>query len=272
MPNRRLPIGCSKIGAALFCLAMFPVAWPAFADDASTICPDRPGKGTSACTVDAGRWQVELGLYDGSFQRRSGVTTDTTSAGAALLKYGVSDNLDFEAGMALYQSVRVHDFSGSQSQSGIGDLTLHAKWNLGGGALAIVLDPYLKLPAATGGLGNGVVEGGLVVPLSYDLGAGWSAAATPEADLLRDGAGGGYHLNAVVVAGLGRSFDDGLTLGAELWTAQNFDPARTVHQYSVDFDAAWLAGRDTQLDAGVNAGLNRATPDLEVYAGISRRL
>lgn len=258
-----------------FLLAFLGLAGHAQADDTadniSPICPDRPGKGTSACTVDPGHWQAELGLYDGSFQRRSGVTTDTTSAGSVLLKYGVSESFDLEAGMAFYQSQRVHDFHGTQSLDGIGDLTLHAKWNPGGGALAILLDPYLKLPTATAGLGNGAVEGGLVEPLSYDLGAGWSAAATPETDLLRDSADNGYHLNAVMVAGLGRSFADGLTLGAEVWTAQNFDPAGNVHQYSLDFDAAWLADRDTQIDAGINAGLNRATPDLEVYAGISRR-
>jgi len=36
-------------------------------------------------------------------------------------------------------------------------------------------------------------------------------------------------------------------------------------------DAAWLADNDTQLDGGVNLGLNRATPDVEIYFGMSRR-
>ena len=36
-------------------------------------------------------------------------------------------------------------------------------------------------------------------------------------------------------------------------------------------DAAWLLGNDTQLDAGVNFGLNRATSDAEFYFGVSRR-
>ncbi len=56
---------------------------PVLADDASPICPDRPGKGTSPCTVDAGHLQLEVGLYDGQYQRRGGITTDDTSAGAA---------------------------------------------------------------------------------------------------------------------------------------------------------------------------------------------
>ena len=49
------------------------------------------------------------------------------------------------------------------------------------------------------------------------------------------------------------------------------DPAGTVSQYTFDLDAAWLADNDTQLDGGVNIGLNRATPNLEFYLGVSRR-
>ncbi|MDB5734558.1 MAG: hypothetical protein JWP16_549 [Alphaproteobacteria bacterium] len=251
---------------ALLCLA----ALPARADDMGPVCPDRPGKGTSPCTVDTGHAQVELGLLDESTQRRSGVTTDTGNAGAALAKYGVSDGFDLEAGMALYQFQRVHDASGTVTSSGIGDLFLHAKYQVSSGPVSFVLDPYVKLPTAGGGLGNNHVEGGLVAPLGYDLGGGWSLSATPEADLLLNGSGSGYHANLVNVVGLGKALG-AVTLGAELWTGQNLDPAGTVSQYSADVDAAWLVNNDTQLDCGLNLGLNRTTPDLEVYFGVSRR-
>lgn len=165
----------------------------------------------------------------------------------------------------------MHDASGTVNLRGVGDLFVHAKYNpVGGGAFALVLDPFLKLPTAGGGLGNGAVEGGLVAPMSYDLGHNWSVAITPEADLLRNASGGGMHANLVDVLGIGRTFRN-LTLGAEVWTAQNLDPAGTVSQYSADVDAAWLLDNDTQLDGGANLGLNRATPDLEIYFGISRR-
>jgi hypothetical protein len=236
------------------------------------ICPDRPGRGTSACTLEAGRGQIELGLFDDSFQHRSGVTTDTGNAGSVLAKWGVSERMDVEAGMALYQEQRVHDTTGTTTLGGIGDLFLHAKVNplTSDGPFALVLDPFLKLPTASGGLGNGAVEGGLVLPMSYDLGSSWSLAMTPEADIQRNGSGGGYHANLVDVVGLGRSFG-AFTLGVEVWGSQNLDPAGTISQYSFDLDAAWLANNDTQLDGGINLGLNRATPDLEFYVGISRR-
>ena len=241
------------------------------------ICPDRPGRGTSACTLEAGRGQIELGLFDDSFQHRSGVTTDTDNIGSVLAKWGVSERMDVEAGMALYQEQRVHGASGTTTLGGIGDLFLHAKYNPltpasenEAGPFALVLDPFLKLPTAGGGLGNGAVEGGLVLPMSYDLGSSWSLAMTPEGDIQRNASGPGYHANLVDVVGLGKSFGP-FTLGAEVWSSQNLDPAGTISQYSVDLDAAWLAGNDTQFDGGLNIGLNRATPDLEIYVGISRR-
>jgi Putative MetA-pathway of phenol degradation len=263
-------------------LAWAALAWlgltaPTWADDLGPICPDRPGKGTSPCTLAAGHAQIELGLFDESFQRRSGVTIDSGNAGAVLAKYGAGDNWDVEAGMALYQFQRVHDASGTVTASGVGDLFLHAKYNPLSGApenesspFAFVLDPYIKLPTAVGGLGNGAVEGGLVAPMSYDLGGNWSLAMTPEADALLNASGGGHHANLVDVLGLGKSFGP-LSLGVEAWTSQNLDPAGTVSQYSFDMDAAFLIGNDTQLDGGVNLGLNKATPDMEIYFGVSRR-
>jgi len=254
--------------AALLLLA----ALPARAEDLGPICPDRPGKGTSPCTLAAGHAQLELGLLDDSFQHRSSVTTDTDNVGSLLAKWGVNDRLDVEAGMALVQFQRVHDTSGTVTASGIGDLFLHAKYNplAADGPFALVLDPFLKLPTAGGGLGNGAVEGGMVLPMSYDLGNNWSLAMTPEADVLLNASGGGRHVSLVDVVGLGRSFGP-LSLGVEIWSGQNLDPAGTISQYSFDLDAAWLANNDTQLDCGLNLGLNRATPDLEFYFGISRR-
>jgi hypothetical protein len=248
------------------------VALPAHAEDLGPICPDRPGKGTSPCTLAAGHAQLELGLLDDSFQHRSSITTDTDNVGSLLAKWGVNDRLDVEAGMALAQFQRVHDAGGTVTASGIGDLFLHAKYNplTADGPFALVLDPFLKLPTAGGGLGNGAVDGGMVLPMSYDLGNGWSLAMTPEADVLLNASGSGRHANLVNVVGLGRSFGP-LSLGAEIWSGQNLDPAGTVSQYSFDLDAAYLAGNDTQLDCGLNLGLNRATPDLEIYFGVSRR-
>jgi Putative MetA-pathway of phenol degradation len=257
-----------RLTAALVLLAAFP----AHAADLAPICPDRPGKGTSPCTLAAEHAQVELGLFDESTQRRSGVTTDTGNAGTLLGKFGISDRVDVEAGMALYQFQRVHSAAGTVKASGVGDLFLRTKINplSSDGPFSLALAPTLKLPTAARSIGNGRIEGGLVAPMSYDLGNNWSLGMTPEADVLLNGSGSGYHANLTDVVGIGRSSGK-LTLGAEVWTAQNLDPAGTVSQYSFDLDAAYLIGNNTQIDGGINLGLNRATPDTELYIGMSQR-
>ena len=58
---------------------------------------------------------------------------------------------------------------------------------------------------------------------------------------------------------------------AEAWGQWSFDPAGTQRQYSADIAAALGLGRDTQLDAGINFGLNRATPGVAPYIGVSHR-
>ena len=259
------------VGTAILLLLL---AAPAGAEDLRPLCPDRPGKGTSPCTLDTGHAQVEIDAFDASFQRLDGVTTDTYLAGAPTMKYGLADTLDIEAAMALYEHVRTHDALSDASVSGVGDLYLRAKWNFldaGDGPFTAVLAPFVKLPTASRNLGNGKIESGLVLPMGYDLGGGWALGSTPEADLLHDGVGTGYHLDLIDVVGIGRSFDDGVTLGTELWTSQNTDPMGATSAYSFDISAAWQPNSELQVDGGVNFGLNRNTPGVQIYTGISRR-
>ena len=240
----------------------------------SPICSDRPGRGTGACTVEAGHWQVEMGVWDSAFQHRAGVTVDVTQAANPAVKYGLSDSADIEASMAFYQNIRVHGAPQSQTLSGIGDLFLHAKWNPRGNddsGFAWILEPFLKLPTASHALGNGAVEGGFLIPISWELGGHWSMESAPELDYLLNQAGSGYHGAIIDVVGLNRDIGDGFNVGLEIWTDQNFDPAGTQSQYSFGPAIAWQPDLDDQLDGGFAAGLNRATPDLELYVGFSRR-
>ena len=75
----------------------------------------------------------------------------------------------------------------------------------------------------------------------------------------------------VQVASLGWQATDKLSLSAEIWGQWDWDPSGTTRQASADGSIAYLVNRDLQLDAGANFGLNRVTPDLEVYGGISVR-
>ena len=252
-----------------FCLAIL-TAVPAAADDLRPLCPDRPGKGTSPCTVDMGHFQIEMDAFDQTFQHADGASIRTTLLGAPLLKYGLNDTLDIEAGLAPYieQHITGHALSGH------GDLYVRGKWNFldSPGPFTAVIEPFVKLATATRGLGDGALEEGIVLPVSYDLGGNWSLASTPEVDVLLNASGAGRHAAAIDVIGLGRALGDGITLGAEAWTSQDCDPAGVTAQYSFDLDGAWQPDSELQLDAGINFGLNRNTPGTQFYLGLSRRL
>jgi hypothetical protein len=57
----------------------------------------------------------------------------------------------------------------------------------------------------------------------------------------------------------------------EFWSEYNDDPVQRTAQYSIDTALAWTARQNLQFDIGANFGLNRETPAIQLYAGISQR-
>ena len=117
---------------ALSAVLMLAGMGAARAEDLRDLCPDRPLKGTSACTVDAEHWQVESDIVNFTHDTSGGMTTDTLLAPNPTLKYGVTDTLDVEASLALFERVRVKAAGTTTTDSGIGDLYLRAKWHVAG--------------------------------------------------------------------------------------------------------------------------------------------
>jgi hypothetical protein len=263
----------------LLALAFGAATSSAFADDGPRdLCPDRPGRGTSACTLDAGYIQLESDLFNASFAHADGVTTDTWFITNPNLKYGLTDDLDVEANIAPYEIVRTHDAKTdtTTTDEGIGDLFLRAKWAAignGGSDFALVLEPFLKVPTAPRGVGDGAVEGGLVVPIAWALPDGWQLGSTPEIDINKNANDDGRHVAFTDVVGLSRGVGAGVTLGVEAWESTDVDPAGSTQQYSFDLNAAWIPDGmpNLQLDGGVNIGLNRNTAGAQIYAGVSKR-
>jgi hypothetical protein len=249
---------------------------PAPADKLRDLCPDRPSKGTGPCTVDAGHWQVESDLTNYTFQRDAGVSTRTWLVTSPALKLGLTDTVDAEIAFTPDVVVRTTDHTSgvTQNLSGFGDTYLRLKVQVagsGGGGFQAALLPYVKAPTARSGIGNGAWESGLLVPVQWNLPKGWQLGLTPEADMLKDASGSGYHLAVSTPVGLSHEIAPKVTGTVELWSGSDFDPGGATHQWSFDLATAWLARPDLQLDAGVNFGLNRATPGVQAYVGVTRR-
>ena len=255
---------------------MLLLAAQAAAVPVDPICADRPGKATGTCTVPAGHWQVETGLADWTLQKGGGERDTSLVLGETIVKYGLTDRSDIEVDFAPWQRATSRAGGVRQRASGIGDLTLLFKQQLSApdAAVQVAALPYVKAPTAKHSLGNGKWEGGLMVPIGYAIPRSpVGLALTPEIDWVADADadGRGHHLAMAQVAGLGWQATDKLNLSAEVWGQWDWDPAGTTRQASVDGAVAYLLSDRVQLDAGANFGLNRATLDVEIYGGVSKR-
>jgi len=239
-------------------------------------CTDRPTKSNNPCTVDAGRFQVESDILNATFQRTGGVTTDTYLFTSPNLKIGLTANTDAELAFTPAETVVTHDHGMNSTITGFGDLFARLKWNLignSGGDLSIALSPYVKLPTARHGIGDGTVEEGLLIPVQYNLPAGWQLGFNGEVDALKNQDDTGRHVNYVAIFSIAHPITKTVTGSAEFWTDYNDDPSGIVRERSFDLALAWIPPRtpNLQFDGGVNIGLNNATPGAQVYVGVSRR-
>jgi hypothetical protein len=256
-----------RLSGALF-LTILLAAAPAVAED--EICADRPGKANPTCTVPPGKVQVETALVDWTHDRSGGVRSDSFTVGDTAVKFALTDRLHIEFDLTPF----VHAREGSDRISGFGDSGVALKYRVtrDDSPVQVALYPFVKLPTARHSLGNGKVEGGAALLVDSTFGkspVGWNVA--PEVDLVADADGSGYHVAMVQVASVGAQVAPRFSLSADLWGSWDFDPSGTVRQFSIDGAAAYLLSGRVQLDAGVNAGLNRNTPDVELYSGIAVR-
>ena len=252
-----------------------PAAAGAASTELAAICTDRPTKSNYACTVEPGHFQYEADIANGAFLRLNGVTTDTYLVTNPTFKYGLSKTVDVEANIVPYEVVHTHDkFGASSTIAGVGDLYLRVKWNYFNSADAkwsFTALPYVKAPTARLGIGNEAVEGGMIFPINYKLSDKITLTTVPEFDAYKDGVGDGRHFNTAQLVNVGYSLPYNLTLYGEVWGDWNHDPVRTIRQYSADTAVAWGVSKYLQLDAGLNFGLNKYTPGVQAYVGVSQK-
>jgi hypothetical protein len=254
---------------ALAALAAAPVA-----AEGRDLCPDRPGLGTPACTVDRGRVVVETGLADWTLDKSAGARSDTVLIGDTLLRIGVSDTIELQLGWTPFGYNRERVGAVVDKASRVGDVTLGAKINLhnpDGSGFSAALLPYTTLPTGRQPIGAGDWGGGLVVPLSYDLSDTVSLQASPEVDAAVDADGDGRHFAYGGTVGLGFNLTDAFAATVEVQAIRDRDPAGHATEAYGGLSVGYQTSKDVQLDVGTNVGLNHGSSDFQLYAGVSKR-
>jgi hypothetical protein len=256
------------IGGVLLAVSAAGVAQ---AEDAP-VCTDRPAKANAVCTVPAGQAQIETSGVGWSLTKFDGTRSELLTIGASFAKIGLSERSDLQIGFTPYAELRIRN--GVRSRvSGVGDVVVRYKHRLtgSGAAVQVAAIPFMKLPTAADGLGNGRLEGGLAIPISFALSGAATLTLGPELDVLADADGDGRHPALVNLVNVSVPVAPRLTVVGELWTSLNFDPDGTAQQASLDVAVAYAVSGNLQLDVGANLGLTRETADFEGYAGISLR-
>jgi hypothetical protein len=262
-----------KSGTLLIAALALGASAAARADD-QPICADRPGKSSQPCTVPPGHWQIESSLADWTLNRDSSERDTSLAIGQFDFKLGLTGRSHIDVGITPWQRDTSRVGGVHDRASGFGDVLVTFKENVSPtqSPLQIAISPFVKIPTAKRPLGNRKWEGGLVVPVQYQIGTSqFSLATTPELDWNEDADGHGHHVAMVQVANVGWQATPRLNLSGEMWGQWDWDPAGAIRQASVDGAAAYLVNSKLQLDAGANIGLNRVTPDLELYAGVARQ-
>ncbi|WP_150290765.1 transporter [Sphingobium estronivorans] len=263
----------AKFALATLGLALLPATAQAQLRD---FCPERPGLDTPPCIVDKGHFQIEMGLADWTRDRSAGQSTTTVSLGDTELRYGLDDSTEIRANWTAYTRQREHDrVGGERSQfSGVGDLGFsikHALLNPDGSGFSLAIAPGITLPTGSHGIGDGTWSASFLLPASYALSDSLSLIATPEIDAAADGDGDGRHLAYGSAAGLSADLGPRINASVEMQIIRDRDPGGASTQALSSVSLAFQPGSSLALDAGANFGLNHATPDAEVYIGISRR-
>lgn len=240
---------------------------------------DRPDKTESPYTVDAGHFQVEADLVNYSYDVPNVARDHTLTESFALtplnLKMGLCNRVDLQLVLPLYTAVRTRDRAVGmvQKSRGFGDVLARVKWNLwgnDGGDTAFALMPYVKFPTAGRTLGNGAVEGGLILPLAVALPRGWGMGLMTQLDLNEDADGSGHHPEWINTVTFSHDIVGDLAGFVEFFSSVRSDrSAQWIG--TVDLGLTYGFTRNIQLDAGVNIGVTRSADDWNPFLGISFR-
>lgn len=236
---------------------------------------DRPDLTESPYTVDAGHAQVEMDLVAYSRNEAGGGRSESWTVAPINVKFGLSRSADLQLIVESHRRDRITQATtGARTEiRGFGDVTIRLKrnlWGNDGGPTAAALMPFLKIPTAAEGLGNGALEFGLIAPLAVSLPSDFGLGIMGELDWLEDAAGNGRHAELTATATVGR--DVAGPLGAFVEVATTVRPSREgASPATLDAGVTLAISPNAQLDAGVLLGVSDAADDRVLFLGVSVR-
>jgi len=240
---------------------------------------DRPDKTESPYTVDAGHFQIESDFiaYSQDHDRSAGADIRETSFGVATLnlKAGLCNFSDLQLVLFPYSRVRSDDRAAGAitRQSGFGDVITRLKvnlWGNDGGASAGAIMPYIKWPASQDRLGNTAIEGGVILPVTFALPAGFSCGVMTQFDWMRDFDSSDYHPEFVNTITVSRDIIGNLAGFVEFYSLVSTERG-SPWVGTFDLGLTYAINENMIVDGGVYIGVTKSAPDWAPFLGFSVR-
>lgn len=230
-------------------LLLVCIAPLARAQEADLINPDRPGIADGSATVKRGVFQIELGA---ELDDDSGSHTLSTPL---LLRYGITDALELRAETAGYGRLS----EGGRTVDGLNPTSIGMKVHFHDTPSLGVIARFFPA-SGSGAFHDDNPSGDLRLAADINLGEKWAINPNIGVSSQNDG-----HRTTTGLAAL--TVQRNLSEKANVFVDGAIDPSSLV----LDAGAAWILGRDTQLDVSVGWGAHGDAPKVFWSAGISRR-
>ena len=240
---------------------------------------DRPDKTESPYTVDAGHFQIEsdLAVFEYDHDRSAGahVHNESWSVATLNLKAGLCNFSDLQVVLFPYSRARADDrIAGTIGhQSGFGDVLTRLKinlWGNDGGSTAGAIMPYVKWPTSQNDLGNNAIEGGVILPVAFELPAGFGSAVMTQFDWVQDSDSNDYHpefINTITISrNIVGNLDGFIEFFSLVSTEEGSDWVGTL-----DLGLTYSITEDWIIDGGVYIGVTKSAPDIAPFLGMSFR-
>lgn len=240
---------------------------------------DRPDQTESPYTVDAGHFQFEWDfvnyVYDRHNAARANERVEAFTVMPINLKAGLCNYADLQVVIESFVHERAKNFSAgtTRTREGFGDVTTRLKinfWGNDGGDTAFGALPFVKFPTASDGLGNDVIEPGILFPFAAELPAGFGMGAMTGVKFTAGDSRKLRHADFVNSIAVGHDIIGNLGAYLEFFAVVSTQDA-TDWMGAVDGGLTYAINDDLQLDAGVNVGVTRAADDVNPFVGMSVR-
>lgn len=243
------------------------------AQELRELSTDRPDTTESPYSVDKGHIQIEWELL--SWGKDTVDNIKSTEINSAVnLKYGLTDAADLQVVVGLLRAKS----TGSETISGLDDVTVRLKYNLWGqgkapSATAGALMPFVTLPTHSEKLDPVLGEDasfGLIAPVGFELPNGWGAAVMAEIDVVRNSQDDGWTSELLLSMTAAHDLTEKMAGFVELVSISPHERGSTSQAY-FDTGVTYAVSKMVQLDAGTNVGLTRDSQDLRLFTGISAK-